>query len=136
MRISDWSSDVCSSDLPEPAARERGVSLPDNRRIPAKSTSRATGIISHLRSPLLRMAISLRFVLGMGNMNRWVETLDVRQQRFRQSMSTGYQIHDRRVLGRTVWSHGRVLESGGLKIALQRTRVQVDRKSTRLNSSH
>src|SRR3546814_3898153 len=110
MRISDWSSDVCSSDLPEPAARERGVSLPDNRRIPAKSTSRATGIISHLRSPLLRMAISLRFVLGMGNMNRWVETLDGRQQRLRQSMSTGYQIHDRRVLG--------------------------VRKSTRLNSSH
>src|SRR3546814_12956138 len=71
------------------------------------------------------MAIALRFVRGMGNMNRWVETLDGRQQRLRQSMSTGYQIHDRRVLGRTVWAQGRVLESGGKKIPSQRTRVQV-----------
>src|SRR3546814_11728409 len=69
--------------------------------------------------------MSVRMGLGRGNMNRWVETLEVVQHRLRQSMSTSYQIHVRRVLVRTVWAQGRVLESGGKKIALQRTRVQV-----------
>src|SRR3546814_848062 len=94
-----------------------------SRRIPAKSTSSATGIISHFRSPLLRMAVSLRFLREMRQMHRGIEALNGGQQRLRQSMSTGYHVHDRRVLGRTVWAQGRMLEGGSKKIALQRTRV-------------
>src|SRR3546814_11367429 len=32
MRISDWSSDVCSSDLPDPLRRRRRMSDPGDRR--------------------------------------------------------------------------------------------------------
>lgn len=62
---------------------------PENSRMATNSTSRATGIINHFRSPLLRMA-GLLVVGGLGfglrQMHGWVEAVDRRQQRLREAV--------------------------------------------------
>src|SRR3546814_4687372 len=58
---------------------------PETIRMATNSTSRATGIINHFRSPLLRMAGLLAGGGGLGfglrQMRGWVEAVDRRQQR-------------------------------------------------------
>src|SRR3546814_10408849 len=55
MRISDWSSDVCSSDLPEQGFQELHATLPGGSRLsPTKSPARPEGLSRPLTLPLFR----------------------------------------------------------------------------------
>src|SRR3546814_9404915 len=69
------------------------------------STSRATGIINHFRSPLLRMAGLLAGGGGLGfglrQMRGWVEAVDRRQQRLGKAVPARHQVQHGRVLGRS-----------------------------------
>src|SRR3546814_16471691 len=65
---------------------------PENSRMAPNSTSRATGIINHFRSPFLRMA-GLLDVGGLGfglrQMRGWVEGVDCGQRRLRWEEGRG-----------------------------------------------
>src|SRR3546814_10075633 len=51
MRISDWSSDVCSSDLPVPASRNspRSAARPGSPCLPSTGTATAAYAVPHFR---------------------------------------------------------------------------------------
>src|SRR3546814_11635756 len=89
------------------------------------STSRATGIINHCRSPLLRMAGLLAGGGGLGfglrQMRGWVEAVDRRQQRLGKAVPARHQVQHGRVLGRSARAECFVLEGGGEEVALQRS---------------
>src|SRR3546814_11348842 len=64
MRISDWSSDVCSSDLREPIVRTRSpahVLTGSSRGSPSKETSRRKGIPLKSIKSLLLGSVAMSF---------------------------------------------------------------------------
>src|SRR3546814_10688286 len=119
MRISDWSSDVCSSDLPD---RWNAVNAKDDayRRVTASGTFR------HDRETLVQ-AVTER---GAGY---WVVT-PLETPGFTLLVNRGLVPKDRReAKGRAA---GRVAGPVTVTGLLRVTGPEGDRKSTRLNSSH
>src|SRR3546814_7786554 len=122
MRISDWSSDVCASDLPARLAARKPLSM--SRSIPAITVSRlgwstpdGRAVLSNLD---LRFAPERTGIVGRNGVGK----------------STLLRL----LTGDLAPSTGSVAIEG--RIAMLRQTVQVapdetiDRKSTRLNSSH
>src|SRR3546814_858837 len=125
----------------EPASAAGGADVlpPENSRMATNSTSKATGIISHLSKPLLRMA-GLLAVLGfrfrLRQVRSRVEAVDRRQQRLREAASACHQVQDGRVLGRPAGAERFVLEGGGEEIALQHARVERDPAAAAVGQTH
>src|SRR3546814_827753 len=129
MRISDWSSDVCSSDLPDRIARRLSGLAARNRRDgepPAGGASRAAGKLSFQeggptmnRTLLGKLAVS-GFVIGVTmtgcSMNKMA---NAPSDYLGKPQTAAKSAHDARD----------ALEAGKVSKA-------VDRKSTRLNSRH
>src|SRR3546814_10367041 len=112
MRISDWSSDVCSSDLPRP-----------NRRMAAPMSDQFTPAQQHADAPL-RLFNSL---------TRAVEPFAPIQPNHARVYSCGPTVYNYAHLGN--------LRAYVFTDTLRRTLLWkgldvTDRKSTRLNSSH
>src|SRR3546814_2028614 len=60
MRISDWSSDVCSSDLAPLVRRRLGCRLDRNRRATSANAMAAPGLISRYARTLIHSAEAKR----------------------------------------------------------------------------
>src|SRR3546814_3974563 len=117
MRISDWSSDVCSSDLDE------------------DSDGRYILLVAQYRVPLKAQCLELPAGL-IGDEREDENPADAAARELEEE--TGYRAAIMENLGRFYSSPGMVSESFTLFKAtnLTKTGPGGDRKSTRLNSSH
>src|SRR3546814_4991118 len=116
MRISDWSSDVCSSDLSEDV-RPAMANLNDAIKSAKASTDTLNAAIGDARPGL--QAFSKQTVPEVGQL-----------------------VHDLRVMSESLSSVAQKLDQGGAGSLIGPQKLpdyepgQGDRKSTRLNSSH
>src|SRR3546814_7042604 len=121
MRISDWSSDVCSSDLPLPAITRAAISHlwfesihpfeDGNGRIGRAIAEKA--LAQNLAAPTLTAL---------------AETIHRLRKAYYAALQLGSQSND--INAWLTWFADIVIE------AQARTITRIDRKSTRLNSSH
>src|SRR3546814_2988545 len=109
MRISDWSSDVCSSDLLDRRRAALMFAVIDRLDIVAVGVEQERGVIARMIGPLARRAI-------------------VAAARRQPGLVKGIDRRAIRRLKRQVMPPG--------QLAQRRFAVLGDRKSTRLNSSH
>src|SRR3546814_10173208 len=111
MRISDWSSDVCSSDLPllanyngrVEAILVRGMTVPDIRANPILKGKLTGGDLKQLTPGSSKVAIGIRLAEN---------------------------------LGAQVGSRISIINPAGRATPFGTVPREIDRKSTRLNSSH
>src|SRR3546814_1775779 len=110
MRISDWSSDVCSSDLQRRARLLRGG-------IGLSEAGGGGGDVRRSLQPFLYQRVELRIAIGL-------------PPSFRRPLGgiVGLQAAFRRDAGRPARDR--------LRTQVRHSRAGGDRKSTRLNSSH
>src|SRR3546814_1608778 len=118
MRISDWSSDVCSSDLSGPSAAPRHDRQRQDRR-PLVSGDRRV----HARP----VALLLRRGLVLDSVIQTADT-PLTAEDFRLTARSGFGD------GWNHYAHSMAAFRG--KVYVGTTRGSLDRKSTRLNSSH
>src|SRR3546814_8878076 len=119
MRISDWSSDVCSSDLHHQALRaDQGADPPAATQSRLRADRGAAGLGLRHRRPVLRP--------GAQRLMAAVET------------SAAVPSLDALLSAQTVWRAGRVPTSTARGEPTGHATIDalLDRKSTRLNSSH
>src|SRR3546814_6246539 len=126
MRISDWSSDVCSSDLPYSQTRIKD-------KAPRKSGAKRRRVLRDRVKPnalppaatpgrLLELGCaSGNFLHRMARAGWEVEGIDPTAHAAHQAMEAGYKV-----------SNGSLEAAGDPQLPFD----LLDRKSTRLNSSH
>src|SRR3546814_6118978 len=126
MRISDWSSDVCSSDLDEAGAGDRGEGVEEQRVVRGKNAGIA-GI--DLDIPEGDAGAALHLAIERGPERAVPDAVG--------AAGAGPTVGRLRRLGPAsvgiVGQREKLPRGDRLRVGVQQ---QVDRKSTRLNSSH
>src|SRR3546814_6128484 len=126
MRISDWSSDVCSSDLPQQARRGRVLLYLHGGGYICGAPRTHRAITARLAKRLGIAVFALDYRLAPEH--PYPAALEDALAAWRWLLGRGYRA-DR------IWLAGDSA-GGGLALALMLAARREDRKSTRLNSSH
>src|SRR3546814_19285456 len=94
MRISDWSSDVCSSDLPPPHCRTRGACSPGRKHAVSLSLAKARDVLMGALFADTAAAEKPRARFGLDMLSDWLpyRVFDESAGLYRNARSKGFII--------------------------------------------